>query len=116
MKHLSTGVTKLDQTQYKVRGIYGRFCHVWSYMALVGIWKSFKEHAIWILFCKNKSQVLCRKWVSVMSSYYISFVNYLDKKGSLLISVHKSFGILAGNKKCANFLITGRHGDGAYSF
>ena len=27
MKHLSTRVTKLDQTQHKVRGICGRFCY-----------------------------------------------------------------------------------------
>ena len=40
------GSQKLDQTQHKVRGICGRFCLVWSYMALVGIWMSFKEHAI----------------------------------------------------------------------
>jgi hypothetical protein len=35
--------------------------------------------------------------------------------GSLFISVHKSLGILARNKKYANFLITGRHGEGAFS-
>ena len=38
-----------------------------------------------------------------MSSYYISFVNYLDELGSLLKSVHKFLGILARNKKYANF-------------
>jgi hypothetical protein len=48
-----------------------------------------------------------------MSSYYISFINYLDKMGSLLISVHKLLGILARSKKYANSLIIGRHGDGA---
>jgi hypothetical protein len=36
--------------------------------------------------------------------------------GSLLKSVHKFLGILARNKKYANFLIIGRHGDGACSF
>jgi hypothetical protein len=36
--------------------------------------------------------------------------------GSLLISVHKFLGILARNKKYANFLIIGRHGAGAFSF
>ena len=46
-----------------------------------------------------------------MSSYYISFVNYLDTLGSLLISVHKSLGISARNKKYAIFLIIGRHED-----
>ena len=46
--NISQQVTKLDQTQHKVRGIYGSFCHVTSYMAMVGIWMSFKEHAIWI--------------------------------------------------------------------
>ena len=51
-----------------------------------------------------------------MSSYYISFINYLDKLGSLLKSVHKMIGILARNKKYANFLVIGRHGDGALSF
>jgi hypothetical protein len=38
-----------------------------------------------------------------MSSNYISFVNYLDAMGSLLISVHKLVRILAMNKKYANF-------------
>ena len=51
-----------------------------------------------------------------MSSYYISFVNYLDKVGSLLIGVHKFLGILARNKKYADFLIIGRHGDGVILF
>jgi hypothetical protein len=36
--------------------------------------------------------------------------------GSLLNSVHKLLGILARNKKYANFLIIGRYGDGACSF
>ena len=33
-----------------------------------------------------------------------------------MIGVHKFLGIIARNKKYANFLITGRHGDGAYAF
>jgi hypothetical protein len=36
--------------------------------------------------------------------------------GSLLKSVHKFLGILARNKKYANFLIIGRQGDRACSF
>ena len=48
-----------NSTQSK-RHICGRFCHVWSYMALVGIWMSFKEHVIWILFCKINSKYFAR--------------------------------------------------------
>ena len=67
-------------------------------------------------FVKINTKYFVENEQRVMSSYYISFANYLDKMGSLLISVHKFLGILARNKKYANFLITGRHGDGAYSF
>ena len=42
-----------------------------------------------------------------------------DKKGyakKYWKSVHKFLGILVRNKKYANSLIIGRHGDGAFSF
>jgi hypothetical protein len=72
MKHLSTGVTELDQTQHKVRGICGWFCHERSYMALVGIWTSFKEHAIFDFcfvkinpkFFARNEQVSCHPTIS----------------------------------------------------
>ena len=83
------------------------------------LWWVFAYHSrnmlFEFLFCKVKTPSTLQERASLMSSYYISFVNYLDELGSLLKSVHKFLGILARNKKYANFLITGRHGDGAFS-
>jgi hypothetical protein len=47
MKPLSIGVTRVDQTQHKVIGIYGRFL---SCMNIYGLGRYFKFHSKNMLF------------------------------------------------------------------
>jgi hypothetical protein len=83
MKNLSIGVTKLDQTQYKVRGIFGRFLSCMNTYGLGRYLYILQGTCHFEFFCKDKPPSTLQERASFMPSYYISFVNYLDKMGFL---------------------------------
>ena len=113
IKHLSTGVTKLNQTQHKVRGICGKFL---SCMIIYGHGRYLYViqgtcYSVFY-FCK-----IIPKYFARMSKRHVILLylirQLLRKNGVPMISVHKFLGMLARNMEYANFLIIGRHGDGA---
>jgi hypothetical protein len=80
------GSLNLIRLNTRVRDICGRF-QSWMIIYGLGRYLNIFQGTCYLNLCfVNKSQVLCKSWARVMSSYYISFVNYLDKLGSLLNS------------------------------
>ena len=116
MKNLSTGVTKLDQTQHKVRGICGRFLSCMNTYGL-GRFLYIIQGTCYFEFCFVK---INPKYFARMSKSHVILLylirQLLRQNGVPMISVHKFLGMLARNMEYANFLIIGRHGDGASLF
>ena len=103
MKYLSTGVTKFDRTQHKVRGICGRFLSCMNTYGL-GRFLYIIQGTRYFKFCfiKINSKYFARK-SKFHFVLYISYSNDLDENRVPRISCSQVIGILVRNKEYANF-------------